>query len=208
VRGHVAAAVEHRVHLSAVAVAGERRPAVTARPVAEPVAVVDGDRHPPLHLGDGAGPGAVAGQADLDAAALRPPAGGPREQLLRGRAAQALGPVRGHLDQAAVEQHVQRHRVQPLVGDQQAGQLGHPRRPPQGGARVGGELDAGEAPAGGHVGQRLQQLPAGGADVDEVEGVGRPRASSTRPASSRTAAAKTGVAPTDVRKCRPGDSRR
>ena len=170
--GDVAAAVQDGVHLAPVAVAGQRRPPVPeVGPVAEDVAVVGGDREASPHLRDGGGPGPVAGQADLDPAALRPPAGGPREQLAGRRAAEPLGAVAATSTSRPSNRTSSGTASSHSLANSSPSSSGTSRRPAQRRRRGRAPVDGGEPPAGRHVGQRLQQLAAARADVDDVERV-------------------------------------
>ncbi len=183
VGGEVAGAVGDGCGLPAVAEAGEG--AVRGAGVAG-VRVVDGDGEAAVEGGDGGGPGGVPGGAEFDAFA-GPPAVRPGGVLRVERPAGPFGAVGGDLD---VAQHpvlvafgaVERDVVEPLVGEQQAGDGA--RQPGAPGDLVGqagravGEFDGVQGdPVAESGGQRVAdgdgEFAAAGADVHEVEPGGR-----------------------------------
>ncbi|GGQ63317.1 hypothetical protein GCM10010195_18680 [Kitasatospora griseola] len=110
--------------------------------------VVDGHREAAAQGADGVGPGGVPGSAELDPLTVGPPLLGPSGVVRVERCAEPFAAVGGDLD---VPQppvlvafgEVQRHVVEPLVGEQQAGDAGR---------QVGAPVDPG-GQAGGTVGE-------------------------------------------------------
>jgi hypothetical protein len=199
----VARPVGDRWHQPAVAVARERARREPARQsLRAGVAVVHRQRNPAPHGGHRPRPGLVPGATHLRPVADRggvcvgvtsrrqwPPPRQPPQVLIAGRTREGLRPGgRVHQDGSRSvlggDHNVHRHVVKPFVGHHEPDDPGRAvLRPGDVGRQAHGargQLNPGQTYAPVQFGARhglaepKQQLPAPGADVDHVEGVGMP----------------------------------
>lgn len=183
-RGDVARAVRDGQRLPTLPEAGERP---ERGPRTGDVRVVDGHGETASEGGDRGGPGGIPGEPDFGTVSCggqRPPLPQPLRFRTRDGLPESLGAVPSYENHArhALRVHLgdlQRHVVQPLVGEQQPGDALRGLREPldpvikTGGA--GGAFDGVPARAGGHFGgecgeDRGHQFAAARRHVDEGEG--------------------------------------